>query len=382
MREDFPAPRRLKRQEHIRGVGSSKGSRTGKGGMGMRVLILTLLAMTVVAGPAAAVSESVTPWLLFSMGARASGMGGAHVTEASGADGVYWNPANLGVNLKDKSITGMHFSPVPDLTDDVHFEYASYAEQVEGWGGIGGNFMFLTYGESEATDASGIRLATFTSWEMALGLGYGTAVSDKFTVGTGIKLVHSNLSPEFQDLQEGKGTTWAVDLGVHGHDLGPYGLRWGLAILNLGPSLRFVDNGSPNPLPLNFRMGIGFDPYRDETHRFTVAVDMNKVLVRQRGGTGTEEFSVDPSWKALFTAWTDESLSEELKDAIYNFGLEYGFSEFLFLRSGWVQDETGDITDYTYGIGVNYQGLSFDYAGYPQATGLDNVNRFSLTYNF
>jgi len=348
----------------------------------MRVFVLILLSVILLAGPAGAVSESVTPWLLFSMGARASGMGGAHITEASGADGVYWNPANLAFNLERRSITGMHFAPVPDLTDDVYFEYASYAEQVEGWGGIGGNFMFLTYGESEATDASGIRLATFTSWEMALGLGYGTALSERFAVGAGVKLIHSNLSPEFNDLQEGKGTTFAFDVGVHARDLGPFGLRWGLALQNMGPSLKFVDNGSPNPLPLNFKMGFGLDPYRDETHRFTLAMEMNKVLVRQRGGTGTEEFKVDPAWKAIFTAWTDESFSEELKDAVYNIGLEYAFSEFVFLRTGWVEDQTGDITDYTYGIGIKYQGLRFDYAGYPQATGLDNVNRFSLTYDF
>jgi hypothetical protein len=350
----------------------------------MRAFILILLILTTTALPAGAVSESVTPWLLFSMGARASGMGGAHITEASGADGVYWNPATLAFNLEDRSITGMHFAPVPDLTDDVYFEYASYAEQVEGWGGLGGNFMFLTYGESEATDASGISLAKFNSWEMALGLGYGTALSERFAVGAGIKLIHSNLSPEFEGLEEGKGTTWAVDFGVHGRNLAPFGLRWGLAIQNMGPSLKFVDNGSPNPLPLNFRTGIGLDPYRDEVHRFTLAAEMNKVLVRQRGGTtSTDDFTVDPAWKAIVTAWTDESFfGDELEDAIYNIGLEYAFSEFIFLRSGWVEDQTGDITDYTYGIGVKYEGLRFDYAGYPQATGLDNVNRFSLTYDF
>jgi hypothetical protein len=47
-----------------------------------------------------------------------------------------------------------------------------------------------------------------------------------------------------------------------------------------------------------------------------------------------------------------------------------------------VEDRTGAITDYTYGIGVKYQGLQFDFAGYPQAQGLDNVKRFSLTYDF
>lgn len=347
--------------------------------------ILVALAVLAVLVPvqAGAVSESVTPWLLFSMGARASGMGGAQVTEAAGADGVYWNPANLAFYLDKRSITGMHFAPVPDLTDDVYFEYASFASKVEGWGGLGANIMFLTYGKSEATDASGIRLREFTSWEMAIGAGYGTALSERFSIGAGAKIVMSYLSPEIAGLEEGQGVTWAIDLGVHGRDLLPFwGFRWGLAVLNMGPALKFVDNGSPNPLPLNFRTGIGFDPIKNEAHRVTLAADFNKVLVRQRTDGGTGEFDVDPAYQALFSAWTDESLSKEFEDAIYNIGVEYAFAEFLFLRSGWVHDKTGDITDYTYGFGLRYQGLRVDYAGYPQASGLDNVNRFSITYDF
>lgn len=349
----------------------------------MRKSILTMALVAALPATAGAVSESVTPWLLFTMGARASGMGGAHVTEATGADGVYWNPANLGFYLDGRSITAMHFAPVPDLTDDVYFEYASYAENIEGWGGWGANIMYLTYGKSEATDTAGLRLREFTSWEMGVGVGYGTALTERVAVGVGAKVLVSRLSPAIGDLEEGQGVTWAVDFGIHGRDLGPMNLRLGLGILNMGPALKFVDNGSPNPLPLSFRLGIGFDPYVAENHRLTLAADMNKVLVRQRGGETTgSEFEVDPAYKALFTAWTDESFSEELEDAIYNIGAEYSFADFMFLRSGWVQDSTGDITDYTYGIGVNYEGWRFDYAGYPQATGLDNVNRFSVTYDF
>ncbi|MDP6529840.1 MAG: PorV/PorQ family protein [Gemmatimonadota bacterium] len=347
----------------------------------MRKILSVLAVVLLVPVAAGAVSESVTPWLLFSMGARASGMGGAHITEASGADGVYWNPANLGY-IRGPSLTGMHFAPVPDLTDDVYFEYASYAKWMEGIGGVGGNIMFLTYGTSEATDASGIRLREFTSWEMGIGGGWGTEISSHFAAGAGAKILLSYLSPEIGELEEGQGITWAIDMGVHGHDLGPWGLRWALAIQNMGPALKFVDNGSPNPLPLNFRMGLGVTPFENDVHRISVVADVNKVLVRQRGGTGTEEFSVDPAWKALFTAWTDESLSDEFKDIIYNYGMEYSFADFVFLRAGWVHDQTGDITDYTYGIGVSYASARIDFAGYPQATGLDDVKRFSLSYEF
>jgi hypothetical protein len=122
------------------------------------------------------------------------------------------------------------------------------------------------------------------------------------------------------------------------------------------------------------------------------------VLVRQRGGTGTEEFSVDPAWKALFTAWADEPFDEELEDAIYNFGLEIGGLESVFLRWGVVRDKRGDIMPdsfsrelwpdgmgFTLGPQLRDSGihfpvdLSFDFALFPQATGLAHVKRWSAS---
>jgi hypothetical protein len=301
------------------------------------------------------------------------------MTEATDADEVYWNPAKLAM-LETRAITGMHFSPVPDLTDDVYFEYASYAQPAFD-GGFGLNLMFLTYGTSLATDASGLPIQEFNSWEMGVGVAYGTAVSRRFALGGGVKVLTSQLSPEFDDLEEGKGTTFAADFGMHAKDLAPWGLRWGIGYFNMGPALKFIDNGSPNPLPFTFRTGIGFDPYKSEAHRVTIAADMSKVLVHQEiAEDGSLE--VDPWYKAIVTAWTDESFSDEMKDAIYNIGTEYSFSDFIFLRTGWVQDVTGDITDYTYGIGVSYARIRFDFAGYPQATGLDDVKRFSISYDF
>ena len=354
----------------------------------MRTIILVLVAVVAVVGlpeRAAAVSEAVAPWLMFPMGARASGMGGAQVTEAQGAEGVYWNPANLGFYLDGMSGTLMHFYAVPDLTDDVYFDYLSYAKQVEGLGGLGFNVMLMNYGESTATDEAGLELLTFGSWDAAVGAGWGTRVSERFSVGVGAKIITSHLAPEINDLEEGKGTTWALDFGVHGRQILPYwGLRWGLSIQNLGPSLKFVDSSSPNPLPLNFRSGFAFDPWVDDLVRVTVAADMNKILVRQKeiGDGSTSEVELDPAYKALFTAWTDESLGDEIQDAIYNFGVEAALIDMVFLRLGRVQDHTGDIRDFTFGGGVLYQGLHVDFALYPQATGLDHVKRFSVTYDF
>ena len=332
-------------------------------------------------------------------------MGGAHVTEAIGADALYWNPALLG-NMDGLAASYMRFEPVPDLTDDVLFRYAAGAGGTREVGGFGVNWMHLDYGLSEATDASGIALGTFRSQEAAVGVGYGRRLTRHFSAGLGFKFIDSDLSPAIGDLAEGKGQTWALDFGilfdrVLADRLGPIfpnGFRWGLAVLNMGPSLQFVENGSPNPLPLDLRTGIGLDVLANDAVRITLAADMNKVLVRQRGGTGTEEFSVDPPWKALFTAWTDEPLGEEFEDAVYSLGVEFALVETLFLRWGVVQDKAGDILSEPLheepspdGVGVKLgpqlrtMGLDFpldvalDYARFPQATGLAHVERWSLS---
>lgn len=370
-----------------------------------RFFLATVLAATFPV-EADAAPESVMPWLLFSMGARASGMGGAQITEATGADRLFWNPALLG--FQDRlSGDAMYFQPVPDLTDDVHFAYFAGAFAPEGLGGFGANLMYLTYGDSEFTDASGIRLGSFTSWEMAAGVGWGIALRENLSGGVGFKYLRSELAPEIAGLEEGSDWTVALDFGIHirrilgglaGENVFPNGFRWGLAILNMGPSMKFVKNGSPNPLPLNFRTGLGLDVYQDEFLRGTLAVDMNKVLVRQRGGTGTEDFSVDPAWKALFTAWGDESLEEELNDAIYNFGAELALLEGIFVRWGIVRDRTGDIMPKTFreelrpdGGGINFGAIlrelgtdfphdaSIELGLFPQATGLDETWRWSVS---
>jgi hypothetical protein len=163
-----------------------------------KYFLATVLVGTIAAAPtkSLAVSEYVLPWLLFSMGARASGMGGAQMTEATGADAVYWNPALLGIPAGTRDHRHA-FRPVPDLTDDVYFEYASYAQKVEELGWRRGWKLDVPHlRQSTATDPSGLVIQDFSSWEMGMGMGYGAAVSSKVAVGGGVKFLMSRLSPK------------------------------------------------------------------------------------------------------------------------------------------------------------------------------------------
>jgi hypothetical protein len=82
-----------------------------------------------------------------------------------------------------------------------------------------------------------------------------------------------------------------------------------------------------------------------------------------------------------------ESLVSQDETRIYGGGLEWNYMRSLFVRVGYKDDSEGEITDYTWGLGVDLtrwtgQSIVVDYASVPQATDLDRVNRISVGFQF
>ena len=80
----------------------------------------------------------------------------------------------------------------------------------------------------------------------------------------------------------------------------------------------------------------------------------------------------------------DRSLSNELDKLVHNFGLEYWYSTYFALRSGYYYDKTGKISNPTFGIGLRFSNYGFDFGytsgkpGHP----LTNTMRFSMNMQF
>jgi long-subunit fatty acid transport protein len=303
------------------------------------------------AGTAHAQAEAGAQSLLIAPGARSDGMGRAYVAVASDANAVWWNPGALAFTT-GHDISTMYTKLVPDLADDVFFSYTAYAQHVEGWGGIGFSLGYLSYGKSVATDVDGNELGTFTSYEVAPTLAYGTELMKDMGFGVSLKVVRVDLAPadKTQDLKKGAGTTFAADIG------GLYKLpQWkssvGLAIQNLGPNIAYIDQDQSDPLGRNVKLGVGVTPFETETYRVLLAADVNKSLL------------ADGPW-------------------IENGGAEFEFNHLLALRAGYIYDPRGTVKDLTYGLGLNYRGIRIDYASVPQSEFLSRVNRFSASYHF
>lgn len=282
-------------------------------------------------------------------GGRQNGFGAAGVALTDDATGsTWWNPAGLGfIQKADVNLT--YAQLVPGLASDVSYNYLTYAQPIEGWGAFGIGIVFLSYGESEGTDNAGNSTGTFGSNEFSPAIYYGTRILPDLSVGAALKYIRIQLAP---DDQRGIGTTFGLDLATL-YKIPAAGLRLGLNIQNLGPSVTFINEDQASPLSRNLKTGFAWDAYKQGTLALVVAGDFNQSLV-------TSDFRT------------------------YNGGLELKIADQIAGRLGYYSDPLGDISDLTYGLGITWKALAIDFAAIPQAkdSGLDSVKKITLGFRF
>ena len=324
-----------------------------------RVTVAVLL-MVVFALPAAAqVSIGGAQSLYIHPGGRPAGMGDAFVSIADDATACWWNPAGLAFLEQQHNVSLMHSRLVPDW-DDVYYEYAAYAQRIEGLGTIGGSLIYLTYGEQQATTSEdSTPFATFHSYEVIPSIAYGALLADNLGIGINLKFAYVDLAPEevTPEKQEGSGTTFAADLGALWKLMDG---RWnvGGVIQHVGPKIAYIDEEQKDPLPRNLKVGTSYRLLSDEMNELTVSADYNKSLV------------------------IVEDIPHPTIGVVLNFGAEYRYYDLFALRGGYVFDEDGEIKDFSFGMGLTYRDFAFDIANVPQAEGLKRPFRFSLTASF
>ena len=316
--------------------------------------LLTLLFLALPAGSALA-SLAGAACLQIPPSARFNGLGQSGVALADDATASWWNPAGLGF-MSGRTLGLMHSQLVPDLADDIYYEYAGWVHQLEGWGTYSINFIYLSYGESVKTTDSPDPEGTFKSFEFSPGLSYGVRLDENTAIGLGLKYVRVDLAPASSvpdpGAGEGAGGSVAVDLGVL-RRFGAYSA--GLSLTNFGPNISFIDAEQSDPLPRFFRVGAAGLVYKGDYGHVLLSADFNKLLVS--GGQTT-----------------------------VNGGTELQYTDIMALRIGYISDPDGDITDFTYGGGFHTKlgGKDFflDYGNIPQAEELDRVHRFSFEMLF
>ncbi len=261
-----------------------------------------------------------------------------------------------------REVTGMHANWLPGLgLDDMYYEFMSYVQHAPGWGTVGGNITFLTYGTVQVTTTSPEPEGTINPFEVALALSYGTKVRKNLGVGLNLKIIHSRLSDVGAGKERGKGigTTFAVDSGLLYQ---PYNyLKLGAVLQNLGPKMAYIDASQADPIPFTLKVGTSFKAIDDDYNHLLFTLDLNKELIGM-----------------------DDPLRQELREVIGNVGMEYWYGTFVGIRAGYLYDREGDIKAPTFGAGLQYSNYRFDfgYVAAKEGHPLSDQMRFSLSVKF
>ena len=279
-------------------------------------------------------SEAGAIFLLIAPGARAGGMGEAHVAVANDAYASYWNPAGLGF-LQGRELAMMHVNWLPGLADDLYYEFLAYRKSYPNLGTVGGHLIFLNLGEQIRTSETGDNLGTFTSYMSAFSLSYGALISKNKSFGINAKVSYQHLVEMGAGSEKGKGTStdFGFDIGyLHKEWLLPK-LTLGLNLSNLGPKVSFIDPDQADPQPTNLTVGLNYALLDGEFNKMNIVYDVDKLLVSSYpdmdwDGNGyiggfdedgnlspgndynkdgkIEIAHTDPIYLALFTSWFND----------------------------------------------------------------------------
>jgi len=345
------------------------------------LLGLCALCLPHVTAHAQSPGSSAVPFLLIAPGARASGMGESFVSIADDATATYWNPAGTAFQNCTR-IALMHANWLPQLASDLYYDYATAIHPIKDIGTVGLAVTYINLGEQSITgEDSPEVLGTFNSNEFAIAGTFGIKVGGNSSVGVGLKLIRSNLAPEVNNTTQkgdGSASTFAIDLGYLHRNLFIDRLNLGINLANIGPKITYIDAAQADPLPTNLRFGLSYQLIKQEFNSLVLATEMDRLLVAQ-----DSDGKALPVYEAIFKAWGDEPISDEMKHMIYNFGAEYWYNNFVALRAGYHYDQDGRVKYVTFGAGLKYSSLNLDFGYVSAGEGhpLSDTMRFSLGLN-
>jgi hypothetical protein len=285
-------------------------------------------------------------FLSINPGARANGMGEAQIGIANDAYATYYNPAGLS-NLSNTQASFMHTSYLPNLVDDMAYDFITFATPFREDEAIGGHFTYLNLGDQISTDANGAELGSFSSYMYALNLSYSKKIDEDSSWGLNGKYFYQELA--VISSLDASSSSVAFDVGYFKRNaMDNPNLTMGAVLTNVGPGVSFGD-GEEDPLPTKLGLGLGYLALEGKAN---LAFDLNYEV-------------------------NDQSM-------VTNLGVEYYLVEDFALRAGIMNDPSGDLSYTTLGLGARIDALGFD-VSYIMGGELDphsNMVRFSLSGSF
>lgn len=347
---------------------------------------------------------TVVPFLRIAPDARSTGMGNVGIATSGDANSMNYNAAKYATADKEG---GISLSFVPWLKNlgltDIYLGYLSGYYKFDKLQSVAASLRYFSLGNFTYTDINRNVIGTGNPHEFELAVAYSRKLSDKFSSALTGKYIYSNLAAgqtttDGVDIVSAK--AFAVDVGfLYKTPLKTAtksDLSIGLAVTNIGSRIYYTKQSTGDVLPANLGLGFAYDIHFDAYNRFTLGIDINKLLVPspnpedvnpQDGIPDYRQKSVISGALGSFSDAIDGG-KEELKEISLGFGAEYWYNDLFSIRGGYTYENPrkGNARYITLGLGLKYStfglGLSYIVPTSNLRNALDNTLRFSILFDF
>lgn len=336
---------------------------------------------------------TAVPFLRITPDARAGAMGDVGLATSPDANAQYWNVAKIPFSDKNYGISATYTPWLKDLVPDIFLAYiAGYAKFGEDNNqAISASMRYFSLGNINYTSITGEANGTGMPREYSFDLGYSRKLSEYLSAGVTLRYIHSAIASGVSYSAGNNykpGNAFSADAAVYYAKKKELEggksrtISFGAVASNLGSKISY-NSSRKDFIPMNLGIGAAYTTDFDAYNKFTVALDINKLLVPALNGADTQVSMVTGILHSF-------QGGDQLKKLDLSLGLEYWYQNQFAVRAGYFyEDKTnGDRQYLTCGLGVRYNVFQIN-ASYlvPQGTGitrnpLSNTVRFSLIFEF
>ena len=346
---------------------------------------------------------TAVPFLRITPDARSGAMGDVGIATSPDANSMHFNASKLAFIDTD---LGMSATYTPWLRalglQDVYLAHLAGFKKINDIQTIGLSLRYFSLGDINFTDENGQALGTGRPNEFEVAFAYTRQLSENLAIGFTPKFIFSNLAAGqvVGDVEITPGVAGAADLSLTYNTEIKTGesksnLTLAGAITNLGSKISYTNSINRDFLPANLGLGAAWTFDFDEFNSFTIATDINKLLVptpslEDEDGDQIPDYRQKGLFDGVISSFGDApgGFSEELRELMFGIGMEYWYDKQFAVRAGYYTEHAtkGNRKFFTIGLGLKYNvfGLNFSYLvpTTNQRNPLDNTLRFSLLFDF
>ena len=346
------------------------------------------------------VNTSVTS-LSIAPDARAGAMGDVGAATEADVHSQYWNPAKYPFNIARAGASVSYTPWLRKLVDDINLADLVGFYRIGDYSAVHGSLRFFSLGEVYLSDMDDM---TINPYEFALDAGYSRMLSERFSMAVNMRFIYSDIKSDYT-AESSPGKAFAADIAMYRLGYFVAGNRecsfgWGLNINNIGSKISYGGDDDSEFIPTNLRLGLNVTVPFNEYNKFSVATDLNKLLVPTYPKQRSEETDNDYTDRVqrdyydispiagIFKSFHDapNGFKEEMEEIQWSMGCEYTYNDRFMLRGGYHHEAAnkGNRKYFPVGAGFHMSVFSVDAAyvfSTSQSNPLDQTMRFTLGFD-